>query len=61
MIFGSKLCPLECTQAKKLTDGCLVCLGRPHIGLTSQYPKSSPWASLGELKKKQQKKMEIII
>ena len=31
MNFGSKLFPLECTQAKKLTDGCLVRHGRPHV------------------------------
>ena len=48
MNFGSKLFPLECTQAKKLTDGRLV---HPHVRRTLWYPKSSPWASSGELKK----------
>ena len=43
MNFGSKLCPLECTQAKKLTDGRLVRLGRhgrPHIRRTTDITVS---------------------
>ena len=54
MNFGSKLFPLECTQAKKLTDGHLGRLvrhGRPHVRRTSRYPNSSSWACSGELKK----------
>ena len=37
MNFGSKLFPLECTQAKKLTDGRL---GRPHVRRATDIPVS---------------------
>ena len=46
MNFGSKLFPLECTQAKKLTDGRLVRLvrlgrhGRPHVRRTTDITVS---------------------
>ena len=46
MNFGSKLFPLECTQAKKLTDGRLGRLvrvgrhGRPHVRRTTDITVS---------------------
>ena len=40
MKFGSKLFPLECTQAKKLMDGRLVRLGRPHVRRTKDIAVS---------------------
>ena len=46
MNFESKLFPLECTQAKKLTDGRLghlvhlLCHGRPHVRRTTDIPVS---------------------
>ena len=40
MNFGSKLFPLECTQAKKLTDGRLGRHGRPHVRRTTDITVS---------------------
>ena len=40
MNFESKLFPLECTQAKKLTDGRLVRHGRPHVLRTTDITVS---------------------
>ena len=44
MNFGSKLFPLECTQAKKLTDGRLVRHGRPHVRRTDDGHRGIPKA-----------------
>ena len=40
MHFGSKLFPLECTQANKLTDGRLGRHGRPHVRRTTDIAVS---------------------
>ena len=49
MNFGLKLFPLECTQAKKLTDGRLEHHGRPHVRRTTDI-SVSPKLTLSKLR-----------
>ena len=58
MNFGSKLFPLECTQAKKLTDGRL---GRPHIWQTMDIAVSQK-LSLSKLRwANKNRKQKIVV